>query len=165
MNSHLPRGVGRVPCKLAILAAVLTISACASTHALSDFATDGCSLFPDGDAAVPTRWCDCCVSHDIAYWRGGTADERKSADEALRGCVLARTGRPALANAMVRGVRIGGMPMFPSSFRWGYGWNYGRGYQPLLPEEQQQADEKIAAYRRVNPETFCARERAGGQGD
>ena len=88
----------------------------------------------------------------MAYWRGGTAEERKSADASLQACVLERTGRQALADQMLGGVRLGGMPWLPTGFRWGYGWGYGRGYEPLTPGEQQQADEKLAAYRLGHPE-------------
>src|SRR5262245_15908951 len=33
------------------------------------FTTDGCSTFPDG------AWKSCCVTHDYAYWCGGTAED------------------------------------------------------------------------------------------
>ena len=125
-----------------VLASTLALGACASPRVLRDFTTDGCSLFPDsaGDAC----WADCCVEHDRAYWRGGTAAQRKRADAALRECV-ARTGRTRLAGLMHGGVRIGGMPLWPTWFRWGYGWGYGRGYEPLTPAEQQDAQDKLAA--------------------
>lgn len=141
--------------RLLPLAVVLTISGCASTHVLRDFSTDGCSLFPDGDSAQPTLWCDCCVAHDQSYWRGGTAVEREAADAALRGCVLARTGRETLAAQMYRGVRLGGTPWMPAGFRWCYGWGYGRGYEPLTPVEQAQAVERLIAYERDHPQSFC----------
>ncbi len=140
------------------LAAALALSGCASTRVLRDFTTDGCSLFPDGDAGQPARWCDCCVNHDRAYWRGGTAEERKSADILLRDCVLAVTGRQTLAGLMYRGVRFGGTPLLPTGFRWGYGWGYGRGYEPLKPDEQQQADEKFAAYPLEHSDPVCKKE-------
>jgi|CXWL01.1.fsa_nt_gi hypothetical protein len=133
------------------LTAALVMSGCASSHVLRDFRADGCSFFPDGDAGDPGRWSDCCVNHDAAYWRGGTADERRSADVILRDCVLARTGRQDLADRMYRGVRLSGAPRFPSAFRWGYGWGYGRDYEPLNGDEQQEAEEKLAAYRRAYP--------------
>ncbi len=135
-----------------VLAAALAVSSCASVHTLHDFRTDGCSFFPEGDAEAPARWSDCCVSHDMAYWQGGTADERRSADGSLRDCVLARTGRQDLANRMYRGVRFSGAPLLPTTFRWGYGWGYGRGYEALVPEERRQAEEQLAAYRRAHPD-------------
>ncbi len=29
------------------------------------------------------KWQHCCVAHDVAYWRGGTAAQREQADSAL----------------------------------------------------------------------------------
>lgn len=137
------------------LAVALGLGGCASSRVLSDFRTDGCSLFPDGDAQSARRWSGCCVTHDLAYWRGGTAQERRRADHALRDCVLARSGRPRLAEAMYRGVRVGGTPLMPTPFRWGYGWGYGRGYAALTPGEQRAADDRLAAYRREHGGDSC----------
>lgn len=131
--------------KAAALGLALMLGGCASTQVLRDFTTDGCSLFPDGDAQDAVLWRECCVTHDQAYWRGGSADARKNADAAFRTCVLERSGRPGLAGQMYHGVRLGGTPWLPTWFRWGYGWGYGRGYAPLTPDEQQHADDKLAA--------------------
>lgn len=128
------------------LAAVLALSACAAPQRLRDFKSDACSLFPEGDAEQPLRWCDCCLLHDQAYWQGGNAEQRLRADADLRACVLARTGRPWFSRLMYAGVRLGGTPLLPSGFRWGYGWPYGRGYQSLSAAEQRQADENRAAH-------------------
>lgn len=38
----------------------------------------------------PPPWEGCCLAHDEAYRRGGTAQERLSADKELRRCVTAR---------------------------------------------------------------------------
>ena len=97
---------------------------CASRRAANPphmFVTDGCSMFPDSD------WVECCVEHDIEYWCGGSADERRVADRALQACV-AKTGRPTLGWWMDKGVRMGGVPWAPTSWRWGYGWNWPTGY-------------------------------------
>ena len=51
---------------------------------LSDFSSDGCSLFVDGTFENPELWKECCLKHDIAYWRGGTEEERASADLAFK---------------------------------------------------------------------------------
>ena len=68
-------------------------------------------------------WDQCCVDHDIAYWCGGSAEERKQADRALRACVDALT--PSwLAWTTYLGVRIGGHPLFPVHYRWGFGRSY-----------------------------------------
>lgn len=127
----------------------------ASASALNAFSSDGCSLFVDGTVNDRKLWCDCCFRHDIAYWRGGSEDERKEADRALQACVLERTGNQALAEMMHDGVRIGGSPIFPTWYRWGYGWKYGRGYQPLTDEEQNQAVELFEQYQKDHPSAYC----------
>ena len=75
---------------------------------------DNCSWFPDGDYA------DCCVAHDKEYFVGGTKAERKAADKRLQQCVRAK-GHKYLSKMMYWGVRIGGVPWLPTSFRWGFG--------------------------------------------
>ena len=134
---------GPLPVAL-LLAALLT--ACASPSTLRPFSTDGCSLYPDRSAATGKDWCDCCVAHDRAYWRGGSEQERLKADEALRACVQDRTGDPEQAALMFRGVRIGGSAYWPTWFRWGYGWGYGRYYRPLNLSESAEADRLEAQY-------------------
>ena len=145
---------------LFILLTALTLSACAlvrSPHkvTLAPFTSDGCSLFPDGTLTDRNKWCDCCQEHDLTYWQGGSADERQQADLTLRDCVQERTGNPALAETMYLGVRAGGHPAFPTWYRWGYGWPYGRGYQPLSEAERLQVQEQIAAYRQEHPKGYC----------
>ena len=99
------------------------------------FTTDGCSMFPDGDFDDPARWQACCVAHDKAYWRGGTYSEREAADAELEACV-AELGLDTLGTTMYLGVRVGGSPWFPTSYRWGYAWPYLRGYAPLTAREE-----------------------------
>ena len=127
---------------------------------LQDFTSDGCSLFLDGTISDRTKWCECCLRHDVAYWRGGAEQERKQADAALRDCVLERTGDKALAETMYLGVRAGGHPAFPAGYRWAYGWPYGRGYRPLNSEEQGQVSALLDAYERNHPGGYCAEQRA-----
>ncbi len=122
---------------------------------LRDFKSDGCSLFPDGSIRNPAQWCECCFMHDVAYWRGGTGDDRRQADEDLRTCVFKQTGDKVLAKIMYDGVRAGGHPVFPSWYRWGYGWKYGRGYAPLTGQEWLQVAEKLDHYYREHPEDYC----------
>ena len=124
---------------LAVLAAGITAAtpSCQSGRALRPFATDGCSLFPDGTHSRPDAWHSACVMHDIAYWRGGTCDERRAADRKLRADVAAR-GYSRTAWWMYGGVRLGGSPWWPTPFRWGYGWPWGRGYRPLSESEKAQ---------------------------
>jgi hypothetical protein len=138
-----------------VLFSFVAANSAASAAMLHDFESDGCSLFPDGNLEHRDLWCDCCFTHDIAYWQGGTQKERKQADETLRDCILDRTRNKALAALMYDGVRTGGHPAFPNWYRWAYGWSYGRGYQALTKEEQQQAKEKLDEYFRKYPAGYC----------
>ena len=108
-----------------------------SADNIKPFTTDGCSAFPDGTLQQSALWLSCCRAHDVAYWQGGTYDERLIADKQLHQCV-ANVGEPNIAYLMLAGVRVGGSPYFPSTFRWGYGWSYPRGYQALTNDEKQQ---------------------------
>lgn len=134
---------------------VSALSGCAANPTLTDFASDGCSLFPDGNARDPQLWCECCYQHDLAYWRGGTQEDRLHADEQLRACVKAKTGDAALAQTMFVGVRSGGAPVFPTGYRWGYGWSYGRGYTPLSTTEQAWVDDRLARTQEVQRKYSC----------
>jgi hypothetical protein len=93
------------------------------------FSTDGCSSWPDA-AALP-----CCIEHDIAYWCGGSCEERAAADRELRRCVAERTG--ALGWLMWAGVRVGGHPVLPLPWRWGYGRRWPTLYLPPAPADRK----------------------------
>ena len=67
---------------------------------MKPFKSDGCSMFPD------YKWRDCCVTHDKAYWKGGTKEQRKIADKALYECIKSK-GYKMVAILMYLGVRIG----------------------------------------------------------
>ena len=112
---------------------------------LNAFTTDGCSLFPNGTFKNPNVWCHCCVAHDKVYWRGGTLEERRAADVALKECV-AKSGHPYIANVMWLGVSVAGSPKLNTTFRWGYGWPYLRPYQALSDEEDIRAKELMVDY-------------------
>jgi protein tyrosine phosphatase (PTP) superfamily phosphohydrolase (DUF442 family) len=126
---------------------------------LRPFTSDGCSLFPDGTFKDRSQWCDCCLSHDIAYWQGGTAAERKKADETLRDCVRERTQDRNLGETMYLGVRAGGHPAFLTWYRWGYGWSYGRGYKALTDPEKQRVRERQDEYWQKHPSGYCKEHR------
>ena len=133
----------------AVLALVLaSLAACdvPSNAHLNPFTTDGCSRFPDGTREHETLWLHCCTEHDVAYWRGGTRDERRVADFALHDCVR-ETGATTIANLMLAGVWIGGSPYWPTSFRWGYGWPYMRGYEPLDGAAREAAAALLQEFR------------------
>lgn len=121
--------------KRAFLSAVLLLlPPSALSTEIRPFKSDGCSSFPDGTFLNNELWLPCCVAHDYAYWKGGTIRERVAADEALRQCV-ASLGEPEIAKLMLAGVKVGGTPYLPTSFRWGYGWPFPRGYQALSEED------------------------------
>ncbi len=121
-----------------ILALVLlSLSVAATAEEIKPFTSDGCSAFPDGTIEQKQLWLACCTAHDFSYWQGGTYEERLVADQELKQCVAA-VGEPEIAKLMLVGVRVGGSPYFPTSFRWGYGWSYPRFYKALSPEEKAQ---------------------------
>ena len=118
---------------------------------LSSFTSDGCSLFIDGTFENPELWKECCLKHDIAYWRGGTEKEREAADLAFKNCVKKKTGNAKLAEIMYQAVRTGGEPYYPTWYRWGYGWPLGRGYKELSEEELELVEKKLEAYNLSQP--------------
>lgn len=142
------------------LLTALTLSSCVSGRppgaaGLVPFTSDGCTLFPDGTFEDRGAWCDCCQTHDRAYWQGGSSAERTRADEMLRDCVMARTGDRHLAETMYLGTRAGGHPAFPTWYRWGYGWPYGRGYTPLSDGERAHVNDMLSAYEHRYPAGYC----------
>ena len=149
--------VSRMKALLPALALSL-LCACGGKQPLRPFYSDGCSLFPDGKVGDRRLWCDCCFQHDLAYWRGGTEEDRQRADQALRRCVFERTRDPRLAAVMYDGVRLGGSPVFPNWYRWAYGWPYGRTYEPLTGAEAAQASARLAEYYAKTPGGYCARQ-------
>lgn len=130
------RGIWKVISFCAVL--LVTPGITLSTE-IQPFKSDGCSAFPDGTWKKHDLWLSCCIAHDRAYWQGGTYGERLIADEALKQCV-ASLGEPEIAQLMLVGVRAGGSPYLPTSFRWGYGWPFPRGYRALSDEELKQVE-------------------------
>ncbi len=134
---------------------LLLITSCTAETGLTPFASDGCSLFPDNSLINADDWCSCCFEHDLAYWRGGTSQERASADKTLEECVFEKTRNRPLAKLMFEGVRFGGSPYFYNWYRWGYGWNFDRKYQALTPEENKTAENLIKKYFIEKPLNVC----------
>lgn len=129
------------------LVGILFIATPALAEGLKPFATDGCSLWIDGPPGNPNLWRHCCVAHDLAYWIGGTKEQRKQADEAMKQCIK-DAQQPLIASHTYNSVRMGGGPYWPSSYRWGYGWSYldgswPRGYKTPTPEEQVLIDQLL----------------------
>ena len=127
--------------KLTAILMALLLCACSSDE-LEPFTSDGCSAFPNGTIQQQTLWLNCCIKHDLAYWKGGTYEERLTADLALEQCV-AKIGEPNVGKLMLAGVRVGGSPYWPTSYRWGYGWSYPRGYKALTTAERQQVKQRL----------------------
>ena len=134
---------------------VLMAGACTSDSGLRPFTSDGCSLFPDSSLVSEGDWCSCCFEHDIAYWRGGTAEERDIADRKLQACVLQKTNNETLATLMYSGVQAGGSPYFYSWYRWGYGWDFDRKYQELTLSEVARANTLLEEYYSGDPVSVC----------
>jgi len=109
---------------------------------LKPFTSDGCSLFPNGTFEQQNLWFDCCQKHDFDYWKGGSYQQRLLADRALKTCVE-NVGQPEIALLMLSGVRVGGSPLLPTQFRWGYGWPYPRFYGELTHQELLQIKKLI----------------------
>jgi hypothetical protein len=156
--NHIPEshGQGRTTVARALhalLFALLWLALCgvaspARSDSLKPFTTDGCSMFPEGTPKQQSLWAECCLRHDLAYWQGGTHEQRLAADRSLQECV-ADLGEPEIAKLMLAGVRFGGSPYFPTPFRWGYGWSYQRGYAPLTQAEIEQVREQLQRLRIV----------------
>jgi len=138
-----------------ILIVLILISSSAIAEQLKPFTSDGCSQFPDGTLNEKNLWCGCCITHDIAYWQGGSRQQKKQADEALRSCVLNSTKNSLLAETMYIGVRLGGLPIFPVWYRWSYGWEYGRGFQALKQEEKQLVATQLNQYKSTLAKPYC----------
>jgi hypothetical protein len=125
--------------KKILVAILLGVSNVIFAGDLKLFQSYVCSSFPDGTFTQQTLWLSCCIDHDRAYWKGGTSDEREEADKALSSCIK-NVGEPDIANLMLAGVRVGGTPYLPTSFRWAYGWPYLnlRGYKALNAADLQE---------------------------
>lgn len=128
---------------LALISYALVYSAyIALPDKLQPFTSDGCSAFPDGTLFQQNLWQQCCTNHDFAYWQGGTYQQRLDADLALKSCVTS-IGEPEIAELMLAGVRVGGSPYWPTSFRWGYGWKYTNAYKKLNEKQLHQITESL----------------------
>lgn len=132
----------KIRSQVSLFAVCILLVGCSSSN-IKPFASDGCSSFPDGTFKQGELWLQCCVAHDVAYWKGGTYNERLVADQELRMCVK-EVGEPEIALLMLAGVRVGGTPVLPTSYRWGYGWSYLKWYGELTADELKQVQRREA---------------------
>ncbi len=118
------------------LALILLLPALArATDELRPFATDGCTLSPDGTPRNRTLWRECCVAHDLRLWGGGTKTERVDADEKLFSCVEEKAGR-TIAKIFLAGVRLGSHSPYKIPAKvWGNAWYDRSGYRELPSAE------------------------------
>ena len=115
---------------------------------LKPFTTDGCSVFPDGTIQEQSLWLECCIQHDLAYWKGGTLEQKNSADNELETCVK-KLGKKKIAKVMKLGVDTGGSAYFPTPYRWAYGWPYLRGYEPLNQKEKKEVKKQLERFELI----------------
>ena len=120
--------------KLALILFAISFSISASDSSIKPFKSDGCSGWKNGTRWEPNLWLECCVRHDLQYWKGGTKDQREEADRDFRKCVTKKSNI-LTALVMYVGVRIGGSPDYNTEYRWGYGWNKRRDYQAHSPQD------------------------------
>lgn len=85
------------------------------------FVSDGCSMWFNtwqGVSLYPA-----CFLHDLKYWAGCPGEDvaRLIADAELMIDVARLLNSIVLAEAMFRGVRVGGHEIFRRSFSWGFG--------------------------------------------
>ncbi len=116
------------------------------------FKTDGCTLSPDGPPDQPKLWRSCCVQHDIAYWKGGTKEERTAADDNLKSCIEKKTERKGVASLYHSGVQLSGSPKLKQPWSWGFGWLNNTEYERLDEERACFAHLVLEDLRAENPE-------------
>ena len=104
--------------------------------AVTDFKTNGCTMFPEGTVSNPKQWEHCCTEHDLYFWAGGTKNERDLADLGLRDCVI-QTGAREIGRLMYAGVRAGyRSPIRLGKESWGNAWQGSRVAYSKLDETE-----------------------------
>ena len=105
-------------------------------HELNKFCSDGCTHAPDGTFQKPHEWFMCCTQHDLAYWAGGSPQDKFNADTHLHACLLNTNARPWEANLYLAAVVAFG------ASHWGTGWSdFDKNavkFNPLSSAEQSQ---------------------------
>lgn len=114
---------------------ILGWSFSANAGKLTPFVSDGCSSSPDG-FVEGAELLECCLIHDVQYWKGGTLEEKQQADAEFKMCLDKRTF-PWMAQIYYQSVKVGGDADLGAPWAWGYGWKPLREYSPLTAEEKQ----------------------------
>lgn len=133
---------------ISTILSALSLSSCQTLPRevpLRDFTTDGCTGGPEGTRCDDDAWLHACLEHDFRYWQGGTRQQRREADIVLREQIR-ETGNPGMGNLAFVAVRLGGSALWPTPFRWGYGWEqYPRFPRPLTAREEKLVKKKSPA--------------------
>jgi hypothetical protein len=108
---------------------------------LKTFTSDGCSSSPDGLFFV-NEFVECCINHDLQYWKGGSEEERLQADSDFKMCMGTKT-LPEVADIYYNSVRVGGNPALQAPWAWGYGWSPLPSAHALTKSEQKEVQAKI----------------------
>jgi hypothetical protein len=87
------------------------------------FKYDGCTFFPD--SFLESDFTLACLNHDIAYWHGGTQEERAVVDQKLKAAIY----ESGFFGKMVTYPVYFSVRLFGDSFLtkavsadWGFGW-------------------------------------------
>ena len=116
-------------------------------YPLKAFTTDGCTGGPEGTRSDPDAWLGACLEHDYRYWQVGTLKQRREADIVLREQIR-DSGHPVVANLAFLSVRFGGSAVWPTPWRWGYGWEgYPRFPRPLTQAEKKKVTAEIRPHQ------------------
>jgi len=94
---------------------------------LHEVQTYHCANLPEKLAVE--KWGNCCSELDREYWRGGTFIAQREANSAFRTClgdVYPESYMPIIA---YYGLYAVSSPFVPTSWRWGYGWDFGHGFR------------------------------------
>ena len=65
-----------------------------------------------------------CLTHDYAYWRGGSFAMKKKADTDLYDHIISLGHSKIYAYVVWIAIALGGMPFIPAPWRWGYGYPF-----------------------------------------
>ena len=102
------------------------------------FSSNGCSGFREA------MFFTCCFVHDFSYWAGGTWTDRRSADKALRRCIIDIGKDYARGDIAYLLIRLGVVPGYVGiDDGWGRAWRGDQRkspvrarFTPLTPEQK-----------------------------